>query len=222
MGMGESGMNLTRVLEELRRELQYLDSAILHLERLQTKSTRRRGRPPKILSELQRPVKPSQTQNSAAPTPARRPLERHVVVGDALVEFFSLRLRGRLRTLLSSAARHGDRTRARRRLIEFAVARRGSAAAEQHQVVANHLGEILLLSLLVVAAGLEASLDVDLFALLQVVGYVLRAPDDAVVPVRLFFPFTRLLIFPAAIGGDGERGRATPLGVNLVSASLPR
>ena len=63
--MGESGMNLTRVLEELRRELQYLDSAILHLERLQTKSTRRRGRPPKILSELQRPVKPSQTQNSA-------------------------------------------------------------------------------------------------------------------------------------------------------------
>jgi hypothetical protein len=51
-------MDLTKVLEELRRELVYLDSAILHLERLQSKTTRRRGRPSKLLSELQRPIRP--------------------------------------------------------------------------------------------------------------------------------------------------------------------
>jgi hypothetical protein len=53
MGMG---MDLGRVLEELRKELQHIDSAILHLERLQAK-TRRRGRPPKpsmVRSEIKR------------------------------------------------------------------------------------------------------------------------------------------------------------------------
>jgi len=47
-------MDITKVLEELRRELQYLDAAILHLERLQAKAPRRRGRPPKVLSQLHR------------------------------------------------------------------------------------------------------------------------------------------------------------------------
>jgi hypothetical protein len=47
------GIDLTRVLEELRRELQYLDSAILNLERIQSKS-RRRGRPAKWVSALER------------------------------------------------------------------------------------------------------------------------------------------------------------------------
>jgi hypothetical protein len=45
-------MDITNVLEELRRELSYLDAAILTLERLQAKSVRR-GRPPKLLKELQ-------------------------------------------------------------------------------------------------------------------------------------------------------------------------
>ena len=42
-------MDLTTVLEQLRRELLHLDAAILSLERLQSKNTRR-GRPPKALS----------------------------------------------------------------------------------------------------------------------------------------------------------------------------
>jgi hypothetical protein len=50
-------MDLTKVLHELRRELDYLDSAILSLERLQTKTARRRGRPHQILSELPGPVR---------------------------------------------------------------------------------------------------------------------------------------------------------------------
>jgi len=46
-------MDLTRVLEELRRELAHLDAAILSLERLHAKAVRR-GRPPKLLSDLRR------------------------------------------------------------------------------------------------------------------------------------------------------------------------
>jgi hypothetical protein len=49
-------MDLAKVLEELRRELEYLDSAILNLERIQARSTRRRGRPPKLLRDLHRPA----------------------------------------------------------------------------------------------------------------------------------------------------------------------
>jgi len=46
-------MDLTTVLEQLRRELMHLDAAILSLERLQAKSTRR-GRPPKALAMLRK------------------------------------------------------------------------------------------------------------------------------------------------------------------------
>ena len=49
-------MDIAKVLVELRRELADLDAAILTLERLQVKSVRR-GRPPKVLTELRRAVK---------------------------------------------------------------------------------------------------------------------------------------------------------------------
>jgi hypothetical protein len=44
-------MDLSKVLAELRAELENLDAAILSLERLQQES-RRRGRPPKVLAEV--------------------------------------------------------------------------------------------------------------------------------------------------------------------------
>jgi hypothetical protein len=44
-------MDLSKVLEQLRKELAHLDAAILSLERLQAKEARR-GRPPKMLAEL--------------------------------------------------------------------------------------------------------------------------------------------------------------------------
>jgi hypothetical protein len=47
-------MDLTKILVELRRELDYLDAAILSLERL-GETTARRGRASKMLSELRRP-----------------------------------------------------------------------------------------------------------------------------------------------------------------------
>jgi hypothetical protein len=56
-------MDLSKVLEQLRRELVHLDAAILSLERLQAKIVRR-GRPPRTLAEL-RKVSP-------APRPAGR------------------------------------------------------------------------------------------------------------------------------------------------------
>lgn len=46
-------MDLTKVLDQLRAELAYLDAAIASLERLQHKG-RQRGRPPKALSGLKR------------------------------------------------------------------------------------------------------------------------------------------------------------------------
>lgn len=47
-------MDLATVLEQLRRELLHLDAAILSLERLQSKNTRR-GRPPKAVTMLRKP-----------------------------------------------------------------------------------------------------------------------------------------------------------------------
>jgi hypothetical protein len=44
-------MDLSKVLHQLRQELQNLDAAIFSLERLQREG-RRRGRPPKMLSAV--------------------------------------------------------------------------------------------------------------------------------------------------------------------------
>lgn len=47
-------MDVSKVLEQLRKELEHLDAAIMSLERLQQKGLRR-GRPPKSPSEAARP-----------------------------------------------------------------------------------------------------------------------------------------------------------------------
>ena len=60
-------MDLSKVLEQLRKELEHLDVAILTLERLQEKSVRR-GRPPKALAELRETPKLSRPP---AMTPSR-------------------------------------------------------------------------------------------------------------------------------------------------------
>ena len=44
-------MDLSKVLEQLRRELLHIDAAILSLERLKVKAARR-GRPPKLLEAI--------------------------------------------------------------------------------------------------------------------------------------------------------------------------
>ena len=131
-------------------------------------------------------------------------LKRHVVVSNALIEI--VRRGGSLRALLLRAARHRDWTARGGGVLAATFGRVAAAATEQHQIIAHDFSEVLLLSVLFVAARLQTALDVNLLALLQVVGNILRAPDGAVVPVRLFLPLAGLLIFPAAIGGDGERG----------------
>jgi len=60
-------MDLSKVLEQLRRELVHLDAAIVSLERLQAKVARR-GRPPRVLAEHRKP--------HAVPEPAGRRQER--------------------------------------------------------------------------------------------------------------------------------------------------
>lgn len=54
-------MDLSKVIEQLRRELLHLDAAILSLERLQAKAARR-GRPPKLLEQLRKAHATPQTK----------------------------------------------------------------------------------------------------------------------------------------------------------------
>ena len=61
-------MDLSKVLEQLRKELQNLDVAILTLERLQAQAVRR-GRPPKGLAALRKPRK---LATPALPHPPQR------------------------------------------------------------------------------------------------------------------------------------------------------
>ena len=49
-------MDVTKILEQLRLELANVDAAIASLELLQQEG-RRRGRPPKVLAGLKRPLK---------------------------------------------------------------------------------------------------------------------------------------------------------------------
>jgi hypothetical protein len=66
MLLGEWVMDLTKVLEQLRQELDHIDAAILSLERLQAKESRR-GRPPKGLIDI-RKIRLA-TRRVAAPPP---------------------------------------------------------------------------------------------------------------------------------------------------------
>jgi hypothetical protein len=47
-------MDLSKVLAHLRQELNYINAAILSLERLQAKGSSRRGRPSRALLELRK------------------------------------------------------------------------------------------------------------------------------------------------------------------------
>jgi hypothetical protein len=62
-------MDISKVLRQLRDELNYLDAAILSIERLQGVKSRR-GRPPAVLADLQRPpAKPKATPKSKRSAP---------------------------------------------------------------------------------------------------------------------------------------------------------
>jgi len=62
-------MDLSKVLEQLRKELEHLNAAIQSLERLQEKVARR-GRPPKLLSALRGKAR------TTPPAPVRRERRR--------------------------------------------------------------------------------------------------------------------------------------------------
>jgi len=63
-------MDLTKVLEQLRQELEHIDAAILSLERLQAKEARR-GRPPRLLVEI-RKIRPSGRKLTSPPKQMQR------------------------------------------------------------------------------------------------------------------------------------------------------
>lgn len=59
-------MDVTKILEELRKEREQIEEAILTLERLVENRGRRRGRPPSWLSEARRRGKVPGTAAAAA------------------------------------------------------------------------------------------------------------------------------------------------------------
>jgi hypothetical protein len=59
-------MNLTKILEDLRREREQIDEAILSLERLAAGSGPRRGRPPAWLKEQKSKVRTTNVKEPAA------------------------------------------------------------------------------------------------------------------------------------------------------------
>jgi hypothetical protein len=61
-------MDLSKVLAQLREELENLDAAILSLERLQQEGPRR-GRPPKALSHLSKAARAARKENSGVDEP---------------------------------------------------------------------------------------------------------------------------------------------------------
>src|ERR1051326_3727233 len=131
-------------------------------------------------------------------------LKGDVVIRDALVHVVRRRRgRGGLRRALRGA---GHRNRA----FEIAAAGSGagvSAAAEQDQLVCDHFRNISLLVVLIfVAAALQAAFYPNLLPFQEVIRQVFRSPQDYVVPVGLFLPLARRLVFPAPVGGDGEGG----------------
>lgn len=61
-------MDLRKVLAQLREELDNLDAAILSLERLQQEG-RRRGRPPKSLSQLSKAMRANRKEEPGPDEP---------------------------------------------------------------------------------------------------------------------------------------------------------
>lgn len=64
-------MDLAKVLEELRRELEYLDAAITSLEHLQQTGPRR-GRPPRALADLKETGKEGAAEQIDRQPPRKR------------------------------------------------------------------------------------------------------------------------------------------------------
>ena len=69
-------MDVHKILAELYAERQGLDDAIAAVEGLASTGQRRRGRPPKWLSEASKSKETDQKQSPAAPKPRRRSSKR--------------------------------------------------------------------------------------------------------------------------------------------------
>ena len=67
-------MELSKVLAQLRAELDHIDAAILSLERLQAKESRR-GRPPKILGEMRKTRPPARRMTTVTRSAQRRSID---------------------------------------------------------------------------------------------------------------------------------------------------
>jgi len=63
-------MDVTKILEELRREREQLEEAILSLERLARGRGRRRGRPPAWMVEAKKRGRPPGSKNKASASAA--------------------------------------------------------------------------------------------------------------------------------------------------------
>jgi len=79
--MGLSGMDVNKMLQELRNEREQIEEAILTLERLARGRGKRRGRPPAWLSEVRKETE--SVVAAAAPAPAGKPGRKPKAASDS-------------------------------------------------------------------------------------------------------------------------------------------
>src|SRR3954451_21828996 len=104
--------------------------------------------------------------------------------------------------------------RGRRRVVRAAAALAAflAATAEELHVVGDDLGDVALVAFLVVVrAGLDATLDVDLAALREILGADLRAlaPHDDAVPLGALLALS-VLVVPALARREPQLADALP------------
>src|SRR6185437_6393374 len=111
-------------------------------------------------------------------------------------------------TARTGIVRHGLARHAGRRPAASARSRAAAAPAAEHlHLVANDLGGIALVALLVLPlAGAQAALNIDLRAFFQVFAGDLRQPAEEghAVPLGALLLLAALLVAPALGGGDAK------------------
>src|ERR1039458_2223901 len=118
------------------------------------------------------------------------------------------------RALVEVVAAAGRRACPARASAGVSAATTFAAATQQDQVTAHNFSHVFLLAagFIVPGAGLQAALDVDFAALLQIFSgdFGEPLPEHDVVPLGAVLPFARLVL-EAFVGGDGELGHGRAL-----------
>src|SRR5581483_5129408 len=135
--------------------------------------------------------------------------------GNILIRYLRALSDALLRAALVESARRGATGAVAAASAGKLIAGRLTPAAQQHHVIDDDLGAVLLLTgfLVVPGIGAQPAFDIDLAAFLQVLAGDLSGalPGGDVVPLSAVLPVA-VLVFEPLIGGQGELGHGRALG----------